>query len=155
MVYSGSDTTGGIVGVATAPEILGPWADRGPVLCVDKGVPESAFVLPDPEGGYVMVVNHSTADRVGAGIKVARARTLLPENGKPSFTGLELLEPSADPGLGGWAHEFAMNADGTVLSAYLTGYWINFQDTRFVESKAGWTLSGIPETPGPQTRPAQ
>ncbi|HOA73202.1 MAG TPA: family 43 glycosylhydrolase [Phycisphaerae bacterium] len=150
LFYSGSDTTGGIVGVATAPDILGPWEDRGPVLCVDRGVPESAFVLPDPAGGYVMVINHSTPDRIDGGIKIARARSLLPENGKPSFTGLELLEPSAEPGLVGWAHEFAMNPDGTVLAAYLTGYFINFQDARFVKGKGGWTVSGIPETTGPK-----
>lgn len=155
MFYSGSDVTGGIVGVATAPDILGPWEDRGAILCVDKGVPESAFVLPDPQGGYVMVINHSTPDRVDGGIKVARAKSLLPEDGKPSFRNIELLEPSGEPGLGGWAHEFAMNPDGTVLAAYLTGYWINFQDVRLVESKGGWTLTGIPDPPGPQSRPAQ
>lgn len=154
MFYSGTDTTGGIVGVATAPDILGPWEDRGPVLCVNRGVPESAFVVPDPKGGYVMVVNHSTPDRKDGGIKVARATSLAPENGKPSFGNIELLEHSATPGLGGWAHEFAVQREGTVLAAYLTGYWINFQDARLVEGKNGWTLAGIPDEPGPQSRPA-
>lgn len=155
LFYSGSDATGGIVGVATAPDVLGPWQDHGAVLGVERGVPESAYVLGDPDGGYVMVVNHSTPDRKDGGIKVARARSLLPENGQPSFANVELLQESAEPGLPGWAHEFALEPDGTVLAAYLTGYWINFQDARFVKQERGWTLAGIVEPNGPRSQPAE
>ena len=143
LFYSGTDTTGGIVGVATAPAVLGPWTDRGAVLQVDKGVPESAFVLKDPAGGFLMVVNHSTPDRKDGGIKIARGRSLLPVDGKAPFGNLEILSESAEPGLAGWAHEFIAQGDGTLLAAYLTGYWVNFESARYTDGKHGRTVGPL------------
>jgi predicted GH43/DUF377 family glycosyl hydrolase len=138
MFYSGHDQGFGICGVATAASILGPWTDHGAVLKVpDATIPESCFVLEDPEGGYVMVFNHAGK---GGGVKVARSPSLLPVNGKPPFTNIETLLESTKPGLKGWAHEFLPRKDKTLLAAYLTGYFITFEKARFVKESRGWTI---------------
>lgn len=140
MFYTGRDQGAGICGVATAPSVLGPWTDRGAVLEVaNPTIPESCFVLREPEGGFVMVFNHAAG---GPGSTVARSRLLLPVNGKPCFRNLEPLEKSAKPGLKGWAHEFLPRGGTAVLAAYLTGYFITFAQARLVEGKKGWTISG-------------
>lgn len=144
MFYSGTDTTGGIAGVATAPDILGPWTDRGAVLRVNTGIPESVFVLKDPELGFVMVFNHAATGAAG-GIKVARSPSLLPVGGQAPFDYVEILETSTTPGLAGWAHEFARDEQGNLLAAYLSGYWVNVQDARLVRGARGWTVGGIPD----------
>jgi hypothetical protein len=138
LFYTGRDQGSGICGVATAPSVLGPWTDRGGVLKVpNPTIPESCYVLAHPKGGFVMVFNHAAG---GAGSTVARSPSLLPTNGLPRFTNLELLEPSTAPGLNGWAHEFLPRAGRNVFSAYLTGYFITFEDARFVKTRRGWTV---------------
>jgi len=138
LFYSGHEEGAGICGVATAPSILGPWADRGAVLKVPDGtIPESCFVVTDPEGGYVMVFNHAGK---GGGIKVARSTSLVPVNGQPPFTNVEILLDSTKPGLKGWAHEFLPRKDKSLLAAYLTGYFITFEKARFVKEPRGWTI---------------
>jgi len=149
MFYTGSDADGGIVGVATAPDVVGPWKDVGAVLRVNKGIPESSFVLQDPSGSFVMVFNHAGGGEEG-GIKVARSKSLLPVNGQPSFSQVEILSKSATPGLPGWAHEFVRTENGNLLAAYLTGYWINFQDAILVQERSGWTIGGIAEEKRPE-----
>jgi hypothetical protein len=140
MFYTGRDAGAGICGVATAPSVLGPWTDRGAVLEVaNPTIPESCFVLRDPEGGFVMVFNHAAG---GPGSTVARSRSLVPVNGKLPFTRLEALEQSTKPGLKGWAHEFLPRSGTGVLAAYLTGYFITFERARLVKGNRGWTLTG-------------
>jgi hypothetical protein len=57
--------------MATAPNILGPWTDQGAVLKVpNPTIPESWFVLGDPDSGFVMVFKH---DAGGGGTQVARS----------------------------------------------------------------------------------
>lgn len=139
LFYSGTDDGAGICGVATAPSILGPWTDRGAVLKVPTAsIPESCFVLEDPDGGYVLVFNH--AGPKGNGIKLAHSRSLLPIDGKPPFDNIEVLQDSASPGLKGWAHEFLPLRDDTLLSAYLTGYFVTFEKARFVKGPHGWSV---------------
>jgi hypothetical protein len=142
LFYTGRDQGFGICGVATAPSVLGPWTDRGAVLKVpNPTIPESCFVLADPEGGFVMVLNHAAG---GGGSTVARSPSLVPANGRPPFTNLELLEQSTTPGLQGWAHEFNPRGRAAVLSAYVTGYFITFQNARLVKAPRGWTVGASP-----------
>ena len=142
LFYTGRDEGFGICGVATAPSVLGPWKDRGAVLQVtNPTIPESCFVLPDPEGGFVMIFNHAAG---GGGSTVARSRSLLPVNGLPSFTDLEPLERSCQPGLRGWAHEFLPQGGRAVLAAYLTGYFITLEQAHLVKGRRGWTVGAGP-----------
>jgi Glycosyl hydrolases family 43 len=142
LFYTGRDQGVGICGVATAPAILGPWTDRGAVLKVpDPTIPESCFVLQEPEGGFVMVFNHAGQ---GGGIKVARSPSLLPVKDAAPFANVEVLEQSTKPGLKGWAHEFLPRGGQAVLSAYLTGYFITFEKARFVKESRGWTVGACP-----------
>jgi len=176
LFYSGRDAGFGICGVATAPDILGPWVDHGAVLKTpDPTIPESCFVLEDPDGTFVMTLNHAAG---GGGIKIARSGSLLPVAGQPSFQNMEILSSSTVPGLAGWAHEFlpgipapagvwAMSTpanacsleeedwikvrfprtqEGGLLAAYLTGYYVNLQDARFVKEPLGWTIGGCPDS---------
>ena len=146
LFYSGRDAGFGICGVATAPSVSGPWTDHGAVLKVpDPTIPESCFVMQDPKGGFVMVFNHAGQ---GGGIKVARSPSLLPVQGLPPFTNIEILEQSTKPGLKGWAHEFLPRQGKPLLSAFLTGYYITFEETRFVEETRGWTVGASPSQAG-------
>ena len=141
LFYTGRDQGSGICGVATAPSVLGPWTDRGAVLRVlDPTIPESCFVLGDPEGGFVMVFNHAAG---GGGSSVARSRSLLPANGQPPFAGIEALDRSTSPGLKGWAHEFLPRGGKDVLAAYLTGYFITFEKARLIKAGQGWTVAPL------------
>jgi hypothetical protein len=136
LFYTGRDEGCGICGVATAPSVLGPWTDRGAVLKVpNPTIPESCFVLADPEGGFLMAFDHAAG---GGGSSVARSRSLLPINGQPPFTNFETLDQSTKPALKGWAYEFLPRGRKDVLSAYLTGYFITFEQARLVkEARAG------------------
>lgn len=154
MFYSGMDTTGGICGVATAPAITGPWRDYGAVLRVSHGIPESCFVVEDPEGGFVMVFNHASQEP-DRGIKIARGSALLPSSGQVPFTNVELLSTSTANGFPGWAHEFLPGTQpGELLGAALMGYWVFFQDAQFVKEPNGWTIGAIAE-PMVNTAPTQ
>lgn len=141
MYYSGSDVDGGIAGVATAPSVLGPWTDLGAVLKV-PGVPESCFVLPAPDGSWVMTFNHAGGAPDG-GSKSARSSSLLPVNGQPSFGNLRFLNAT----LSGWAHEFLPGPDAhTFLCAHLTGQWVNLRWSWMLHEPYGWTMIGA-DTP--------
>lgn len=141
MFYSGTDTDGGITGVATAPDILGPWTDHGAVMKVSAGIPESCFVLEAPDGSFVMTFNH--AGGVG-GIKSARAKSLLPVEGQPSFSDIRLLSDTSGTELVGWAHEFLPGVNGSLLCANLTGYFVNFKHAYFHKEPWGWTITEAP-----------
>jgi hypothetical protein len=138
LFYTGRDEGSGICGVATAPSLLGPWTDHGAVLRVaNPTIPESCFVLADPDGGFVLVFNHAAG---GGGSAVARSRSLLPVNGQPPFTDLEALDRSTEPALKGWAHEFLPRGGKDVLAAYLTGYFVTLEQARLVKGGKGWTV---------------
>lgn len=116
LYYTGYDHRGGvtqgIVGRAEATSPAGPWTDRGAVLAVSEGAPESAFVVPAPDGSFIMTFNHSKPDGSG-GSRLARST---------SPSGPFVVEGSFGPG---WAHEWLRRSDGSWLSGYLTGYWVN------------------------------
>jgi hypothetical protein len=144
MFYSGADITGGITGVATAPDILGPWTDRGAVMRVSNGIPESCFIVKTPDkNSFLMVFNH--AGSKPEGIKTARSTSgLLPVDGKPCFTDLRLFQDKeTNSGLTGWAHEFIPGRKRCILSAYLTGYWVNLEEAVLVKEPFGWTINPV------------
>lgn len=142
MFYSGADTDGGIAGVATAPGILGPWTDRGAVMKVEPGaIPESCFVLKAPDGSFVMTFNHAGAKPSGS--KSARAKSLLPVDGKPSFSDIRPLTEQSSP-LTGWAHEFLPVIGTKLLCANLTGYFVNLKDAWLYREDWGWTVGEKP-----------
>ena len=148
LFYSGADTTGGICGVATASSILGPWTDRGAVLRVTSGIPESCFVLKAPDGTYFMTMNHSGAGTLG-GTKTARATSLVPVSGQPSFTDLRLMSETTGQACEGWAHDFIPGANNTLICANLTGYWVNFKDAYWSMESYGWNVVEQPPVEAP------
>lgn len=142
MFYSGSDTDGGIAGVATAPRALGPWTDHGAVMKLGPGsIPESCYVLVAPDGSFVMTFNH--AGQNAGGSKSARAKSLIPVNGKPSFSDLRSLTDQPSP-LTGWAHEFIPGRGDILLCANLTGYFVNLKDAWLRREEWGWTVGEEP-----------
>jgi beta-xylosidase len=59
LYYSGLDTTGGIVGVASSSNLLGNWKDWGAVILTHpKTIPESPYVFEDA-GVYHMFYNEA------------------------------------------------------------------------------------------------
>jgi len=139
LFYSGTDTDGGIAGVATAPSVLGPWTDRGAVMKVAPGtVPESCFVLKASDGTFVMTFNHAGPAREGT--KTARAKSLIPVDGKPSFSDIRLIKDTTGPELTGWAHEFIPLGRGDLLCANLTGYFVSLKHAKLRKEAWGWTV---------------
>lgn len=136
MFYSGTDKDGGIMGVATAPSLTGPWQDRGAALKVGAGIPESCFVLQAPDGSFVMTFNHAGV----GGSKSARSKSLLPKEGAPPFSDIRLLSDTTGAPLLGWAHEFLPVRGKKLLCANLTGYFVSFKDTYFRREAYGWTI---------------
>lgn len=140
MFYTGSSTRGGIMGVAAAPHPRGPWTDRGAAMVVTPGIPESCFVLKAPDGSWVVVFNHA-GNFEGRGSKTARGKSLLPVDGEPSFTDIRPLGETSGKPLQGWAHEFIPADEGKFTAAYLTGYFLNFEEVVFHKEEFGWTVN--------------
>lgn len=62
LYYTGRDVTGGIVGVAMADSLMGPWRDLGAVLRTSAAVlPESPFVLAY-DGVFYLYYNAAGGD---------------------------------------------------------------------------------------------
>jgi predicted GH43/DUF377 family glycosyl hydrolase len=58
LLYTGRDTDGGIIGLATASDPAGPWLDFGSILTLDgSGMPESP-ALWQANDGYYLIYNH-------------------------------------------------------------------------------------------------
>lgn len=140
MFYSGTDTSGGIMGVATAPRVLGPWTDRGAVLRVKAGtVPESCFVLQTSDGGFVVTMNHAG----GIGTSTARGKSLLPSGTSVPFCDPRVIGDTTGTVLPGWAHEFIPESDGSLLCAHLTGYYITLRRASLTKETFGWTVNAV------------
>ena len=106
MYYTGRDLSGGIVGVAVADQLMGPWRDLGAVLGTSSStMPESPFVVPY-EGHFYLYYNDSGPD--GAGAAWRRSSTPF---GPWQPTGKEPL---------GWAHDFYLSGHGWYAS-YVIG----------------------------------
>jgi hypothetical protein len=118
LYYTGLDQTGGIVGVATAPSPLGPWVDRGAVLTLTSGMPESP-TLVSHDGSYYLFYNDTIQ---GESFRSGEGPT-------GPWTEAFLFRP-------GWAHEIWQGHDGYSYTSYLTNYsvtishltWDSFYD---------------------------
>ncbi len=106
LYYTGRDSTGGIVGIATAKQLLGPWQDLGAVLRSPAGVmPESPFAVS--QAGYFYLYYNVTGQS-GAGEVWQWA---------PSPFGPWQPAVREYPG---WAHDFYFSGDAWYAS-YVVG----------------------------------
>ncbi len=109
LYYTGLDTTGGIVGVATAETPSGPWTDLGAVI---PPAPGHYFESPSVffrEGTYYLTY-HEIIFGNSAG---TRTQVNITPDGL--YTAPVPLAP-------GWAHEFWLDAENAWFTSYLTGY---------------------------------
>lgn len=120
MYYSAYDQAGcpaklkicGIIGVATAARLDGPWKDQGAVLKLDTpGIPESAYVVAPGIGGtYYLFFNHAVQSGLGG------QKVVMSTSATGPWTAAERFLP-------GWASDFFQASDGWVMS-YLGNYTV-------------------------------
>ncbi len=111
LLYTGRDVDGGIVGLATAPSLTGPWQDFGSILTLESGMPESPTMF-QANGGFYLLYN-----RAGAGAASGEKYRFGPAPGGPWSA-----EMSVFPA--GWAHEVWSGLDGKIYGSYLTNYTV-------------------------------
>lgn len=112
LYYTGLDVDGGIVGVATAPALAGPWTDLGAVATQPDAMLESPAVVA--YGGLFYLFYHQTGD--GGPVEVYRHG--------PTPTG-PWSEPL--PFYPGWAHEIWTGQGGAWYASFLTDYAISIR----------------------------
>jgi len=110
MYYTGLDTAGGIVGLATAPTLYGPWRDWGSVLTIQDVMLESPLMIAYDSYHYLCF---NEAGQSGRGEHCVIGPTL-----SGPWTAPYSLSP-------GWAHEVWRDPGGDLYTSYLTGYYIN------------------------------
>lgn len=142
LYYTGRDNAGcpagqqtcGIIGVATAERLDGPWSDQGAVLRLDgPGIPESAYVVAPGLGGtYYLFYSHSMS-----GLDPA----LESLGGQKFVVASSPIGPWSQPErfLPGWASDFFQSSDGWVMS-YLRGY-------RVAVTRLDWDVLSSPPRP--------
>jgi len=111
LLYTGRDVNGGIIGLATATSINGPWQDFGSILTLESGMPESPTILK-ANGGFYLLYNRS-----GNGATSGEKYRFGPAPGGPWGVEMAVL-PS------GWAHEVWTGLDGKIYGSYLTNYTV-------------------------------
>ena len=119
LYYTGSDTTGGIVGVAISANLLGPWEDLGSMLTVPNAMLESPGVTKYQDKYYLYCNN----TRDGPEIRVA-------DTPIGPWSGARKLSP-------GWAHEFFDAKDNRPVVSYLTSHAITIEPVF-------WSKVGVP-----------
>jgi beta-xylosidase len=106
LYYTGLDTTGGIVGLATSKSPMGPWQDWGSVISPlpNGAMPESSFVTTYDGIQYLFYNDTSQGEVVRVG-------------GSPAgpWSAARRIYP-------GWAHEFWWDHSSNWLTSYLTDY---------------------------------
>jgi predicted GH43/DUF377 family glycosyl hydrolase len=122
LYYTGRDTEGGIVGVATSVSPEGPWLDWGTVIPpLNSGMAESPTVTRYSETYYLFYNNTSSGEvyRVG-----------------PSPTGPWSGERRFKPG---WAHEIWKTVSDEWHTSFLTDYTVTISpltwDTYFTPAR--------------------
>ena len=108
LYYTGSDTGGGIVGMATAKSPFGPWVDWGAIIppLPNKEMPESSTIAY-VEGHFYLFYHHTSQGgvyRIG-----------------PSQAGPWLPESAFKPG---WAHEVWQAPNDQWYTSYLLDYTV-------------------------------
>jgi beta-xylosidase len=110
LFYTGKDEDGGIIGVAEATSIMGPWQDQGSMLLSNSDTMlESATMVHYGEYFYLF---YNEAYR---GEKFHLGPTPLGPWGEP-----KPLQP-------GWAHEFWQDQSSAWHTSYLTDYTISIK----------------------------
>lgn len=105
LYYTGKDTSGGVVGVAIANQLTGPWRDWGAVAAASpKAMAESPYVI-EKDGVYYLMFN----DAGGNGPTWSWAVSPL---GPWQNEGKELI---------GWAHDFFRSANSQWWVSYVMG----------------------------------
>jgi predicted GH43/DUF377 family glycosyl hydrolase len=105
LYYTGLDTGGGVVGVATADTPAGPWTDMGSVVSPADGKYLESPVVLEYKQHFYLFYN-------------------LPNTGEFYRTGSNLAGfwSQAAPLFPGWAHEIWQTPDGEWMISYLTDY---------------------------------
>jgi hypothetical protein len=127
LFYTGLDTTGGIVGVASAPAPSGPWTDLGTVI---TPIPGHVFESPNVffrESTYYLIY-HETVAGISQG--TSSQVNVTPDS---LFSQPLPLGPT-------WAHEFWLDAENNWYTSYLTTYSISI-------SPVTWNPYGQPPRP--------
>lgn len=112
LYYTGLDTDGGIVGVATAPALTGPWSDLGAILAEPDSMLESATVAAYG-GGFYLFYNHTGPSRVGEVYRYGPAPI-------GPWTERRPFRP-------GWAHEVWLGLEGDWYTSFLTDYTVSIR----------------------------
>ncbi len=105
MYYTGLDTSGGIIGVAMADSLTGPWVDLGATLHTGAVIPESPFVVTYQN--YFYLFYHATFP--------GESRAVWRWAPSP-FGPWQSIHPLQT----GWAHDFYLSVDTWYMS-YLVG----------------------------------
>ncbi len=135
LLYTGRDVDGGIVGMATASALTGPWQDFGSILTLESGMPESPTIL-QANGGFYLIYN-----RAGAGAASGEKYRFGPAPGGPWGE-----EGALTPG---WAHEVWTGLDGRTYTSYLTNYTATMKpliwNTRYTPPRPfiGWQIAEV------------
>jgi len=123
LYYTGRDAAGGIVGVAAASSLAGPWRDWGPVLTEPGTMLESPTVV-GANDLYYFFYNDTT------------------EGGERYRIGFGPTGPWAEERVfgPGWAHEIWTALDGSLYTSYLTDYSVTI-------SRLTWDHYYVPARP--------
>jgi hypothetical protein len=107
MYYTGRDTGGGIIGLATASSPLGPWEDQGAIAMSAESMPENATYIVY-QGLYYLFYNDSQP----------------PGLGQVYSYGSLVDGPWSEPRQfrPGWGHEVWLGQDGELYTSYLVGF---------------------------------
>ena len=115
----------GIVGLATASSLYGPWTDLGAIASSDVSMPENATLLVH-DGLYYLFYNDSQPPGLGEVYRIG-------ESYAGPWSAPHLFRP-------GWAHEFFTGYDGEEYVSYL--------DSRDAEMRRlGWSTLTWPPRP--------
>jgi beta-xylosidase len=118
MYYTGKDSTGGIVGLATAESPSGPWMDTGSILSIDQGEMAESPIVWEANGGFYLFYNRLSNSRPQGEVYHFGPSPMGPWNDAT------LIHP-------GWAHEIWLGMDGRTYTSYLTDYSISIQPLIF------------------------
>ena len=109
LYYTGSDISGGIIGMATASSPMGPWTDWGAILSAPS---QSMAMFESPamfvHDMYFYLAFHDTSNG---------ERYMIGPSPSGPWTKPYTLSP-------GWAHEIWIGQDGRTYTSYLTNYSI-------------------------------
>jgi predicted GH43/DUF377 family glycosyl hydrolase len=134
LYYTGFDVNGGIVGLATASSLRGPWVDQGAVVQIlPPRMPESPTLIEAYDSFYL--IYHDTA----SGPAYQGERFRVSESPSGPFGDAQAIFP-------GWAHEFWPGPGGELYVSYLTDYTITMSPLRWdmlVQPPRPW-IDGYP-----------